>query len=158
MPNLGTSFHIYLPAAITEGSAKETTVDALVPLGGTETVLLAEDSPAVRAAITDILERSGFTVIAPVSSLDALLVSKTSEPKIDLLLTDMVMPGISGRLLAEEFKRTRPKAPVLFMSGYTDDAKLLQEIRSQRLPLLPKPFTPATLVRRVREVLGEKVM
>jgi CheY-like chemotaxis protein len=153
--NRGTAFHVYLPVAVAKESAAEVTVDSLAPNAGTETVLLAEDSPTVRTAVKDILERAGYTVIAPATSLDALQVSKTTDRHIDLLLTDLVMPGISGRMLADEFSRLRPLAAVLFMSGYTDDTTLQHEIRAQRLPLLQKPFTPAGLLTKIRGTLAQ---
>jgi PAS domain S-box-containing protein len=151
----GTAFHLFLPAAVVDEKFEpQAVLDALAPLRGTETVLLAEDSATVRAAIVEILDRSGYTVIAPLSSFDALHVAESSEPHIDVLITDLVMAGLNGPLLAEEFTRLRPGASVLFISGYTDDTVILQGIQAQGLPFVQKPFTPAQLVRKLRDVLA----
>ncbi|MEO8619817.1 MAG: response regulator [bacterium] len=155
--DVGTAFHLYLPAAVADEKLEpQAELDALAPLRGTETVLLAEDSATVRAAIVEILERSGYAVIAPATSSDALRVAENHQPHIDILLTDIVMPGLNGRLLAEEFTRLRPGASVLFISGYTDDAVILQGIRAQGLPFVQKPFTPAQLLRKLKDVLGSR--
>jgi len=151
----GTTFHIFLPTGTVEKKLEpQAELDALAPLRGSETVLLAEDSGTVRAAIIEILERSGYTVIAPQTSFDALRIAENDQPHIDVLLTDLVMAGLNGRLLAEEFTRLRPGARVLFISGYTDDTVILQGIQAQGLPFVQKPFTPAQLVRKLRDVLG----
>jgi nitrogen-specific signal transduction histidine kinase/ActR/RegA family two-component response regulator len=149
----GTTFRIYLPL-VDKPTERYDGQPELVQLPvGTETVLLAEDAAAVRAAARQILERYGYTVLEAPSGSDALNIALKRQLPIHLLLTDVVMPEMSGRELAEQFCELRPSAKVLYMSGYTDDAVVLHGILSAGIAYLQKPFSPATLARKVREVL-----
>lgn len=120
---------------------------------GTELILLAEDEDSVRKVAKEALERRGYRVLAAADGPSALALARACEEPIDLLLTDVVMPGMNGRELAEALLAERPDTRVLFASGYTDDAVLLHGVRTDELSFIQKPFTPPTLVRRVREAL-----
>lgn len=117
-----------------------------------ETILLVEDEEGVRAVVRRALERSGYRVLEAADAAAARLVF-AATPAIDLVLTDMVMPGESGRELAEHLRAERPSLKVLFMSGYTDDPILRDAIRGGTEWFIQKPFSPAALTRLVREVL-----
>ncbi|MEO8090126.1 MAG: PAS domain S-box protein [Gemmatimonadales bacterium] len=149
---IGTTFKIYLPRVdgVPPMSQEASTPESLL---GTETVLLTEDAPALRSTARQILERYGYTVIEALSSAAALTLEGSRPGPIDLLLTDVVMPGMSGRELAERFAIKRPGVKVLYMSGYTDDAVVRHGVLRPGIAYLQKPFTPDALARKVREVL-----
>ena len=151
-PGHGTTFKIYLPRVnqAPTASPKAPTATSLL---GTETILLTEDAPALRAAARQILERYGYTVLEAPSSKEALTLASSRPGPIHLLLTDVVMPGMSGRELAERFTAQRPEVKVLYMSGYTDDAVVRHGVLRPGTAYLQKPFTPETLGRKVREAL-----
>jgi PAS domain S-box-containing protein len=147
----GTTFKIYLPlVAETAGRPPEEAIEAAP--SGTETILLVEDAAAVRDATRQILRRFGYTVIDAPNGTVALGEAHFAA-HIDLLLTDVVMPGMSGRELAELLGQIRPEIPVLFMSGYTDDAIVRHGLLRPSIAYLQKPFSPDALARKVREVL-----
>jgi len=152
-PDHGTTFKIYLPLVDKPAKQFEGPFTFSEPPVGTETVLLAEDAAAVRAAARQILERYGYTVLEAPSGKDALSIASKRAGSIHLLLTDVVMPEMSGRELTEQFARLRPDAKVLYMSGYTDDAIVRHGILGPGIAYLQKPFSPDTLARKVREVL-----
>ena len=118
-------------------------------------MLLAEDEPAVRTIAQQALERQGYTVLAAPSGADALALAAQHGATIDLLLTDVVMPGMSGRDLADRLTAQRPGIRVLYMSGYTDNAIVRHGMLEPGLAYLQKPFRPDALVRKVRDVLDE---
>ena len=151
-PGHGTTFKIYLPRV--DAPAEGVAVTAVAPVGrGTETVLLAEDAAAVRAVARQVLERQGYTVLeAPDGELALHLAQRHSGP-IHLLLTDVVMPGMSGRQLADRLAPARPDMKVLYASGYTDDSVVRHGVLEEGMPYLQKPFTPESLARKVRDVL-----
>jgi DNA-binding response OmpR family regulator len=120
---------------------------------GTETILLVEDSPVVRAAAARILQRAGYTVLEAPTSRSAVDIAAKKQHRVDLLLTDVVMPDMNGREVAEAFMRLRPDAKVLYMSGYTDDAVVRHGILQSGIAYLQKPFTGETLTAKVRAVL-----
>jgi len=159
-PGFGTTFKIYLPL-VDKPAAQYGGQASQAPLAtGTETVLLAEDAAAVRVAARQILERAGYTVIEAPTGKDALTIASKRQAPIHLLLTDVVMPEMSGRELAEQFAQFRPASKVLYMSGYTDDAVVRHGVLQSGIAYLQKPFSPDTLARKVREVLdsgGKKV-
>ncbi len=152
-PGRGATFKIYLPRvdAPVESAAPPAPVER--PPRGSETVLLAEDEPAVRAIARQALERQGYTVLAAPSGADALALAAQHGATIHLLLTDVVMPGISGRDLADRLTAQRPGIRVLYISGYTDNAIVRHGMLEPGLAYLQKPFRPDALVRKVREVL-----
>ncbi|HEV8550484.1 MAG TPA: response regulator, partial [Polyangiaceae bacterium] len=125
-------------------------------LRGTETVLLVEDQAQVRAVAAEILQKHGYRVIAAQNAGEALLLCETHRGTIHLLLTDVVMPRMSGAELARRLASTRPNMRVLCMSGYTDDSVVRHGALESGIAFLQKPFTPESLTRRVREVLDEK--
>src|SRR5438067_3721291 len=152
-PGRGATFKIYLPRvdAPVESAAPPAPVER--PPRGSETVLLAEDEPAVRAIARQALERQGYTVLAAPSGGDALALAAQHGATIHLLLTDVVMPGMSGRDLADRLTAQRPGIRVLYISGYTDNAIVRHGMLEPGLAYLQKPFRPDALVRKVREVL-----
>jgi PAS domain S-box-containing protein len=153
-PGRGSTFVIHLPRT-------DRVADAAVPhrpavvLGGSETILLVEDEEHVRAVACIILRRHGYHVLEAANGGEAFLISKDFPAKIHLLLTDVVMPRISGRKVAEQLALERPEMKVLFASGYTDDAIVRDGIEDSDLAFLQKPFTPDALLRKVREVLDD---
>jgi CheY-like chemotaxis protein len=152
-PGHGTTFKIHLPR-VNKQAEQYGGPATLPPLPtGTETVLLAEDAAAVRVAARQILERAGYTVLEAPTGKDALTIASKRQAPIHLLLTDVVMPEMSGRQVAEQFAEFRPASKVLFMSGYTGDAAVRHGILKPGIAYLQKPFSPDTLARKVREVL-----
>jgi len=151
-PGQGTSFKIYLPEV--DATAERATAAAPTPApGGTETVLLAEDAGAVRAVAKQVLERQGYTVLEAPDGEAALRLAQRHRGVIHLLLTDVVMPRVGGRELAEQLARIRPDVKVLYVSGYTDDSVVRHGILESGTAYLQKPFSPESLARKVRDVL-----
>jgi two-component system, cell cycle sensor histidine kinase and response regulator CckA len=120
---------------------------------GTETLLLVEDEPQVRAVVEAMLKPLGYTVLAAGSASEAIAIAESSPHAPDLLLTDVVMPGGSGRELSDTLMQRFPSLRVLFMSGYTDDAVLRHGIMHAEVDFVQKPFSRATLARRIRDLL-----
>src|SRR5205809_934770 len=152
-PGHGATFKIYLPRVDTPTEPATLPAPTVQPARGSETVLLAEDEPAVRAIAQQALERHGYTVLAAPSGAAALALAAQHAATIDLLLTDVVMPGMSGRDLADRLTAQRPGIRVLYISGYTDNAIVRHGMLEPGLAYLQKPFRPDALVRKVREVL-----
>ena len=149
-PGLGTAFEIYLPR--TEASVAEPELARAPGLrGGHETILLVEDDPAVGAVAARVLREAGSRVLHAQRGAEALTLAAEEPPQ--LLLTDVVMPGLDGRQVADAVGRAHPGTRVLFMSGYTEDAIVRHGVVEAGVQFLPKPFTPAGLLTRVREVL-----
>ena len=151
-PGKGTTFRIYLPRV--EGDSAETgpaRVDGA--RGGHETILVVEDETAVRKLSASVLAAMGYTVLEAAGAADGLGLAVRYPGRIDLLLTDVIMPGMSGRELAERLVALRPEVKVLFMSGYVDDAIANHGVLEPGIRLLKKPFAPTSLAREVREVL-----
>jgi len=151
-PGRGTSFKVYLPRAL-EAEKAVAREARPAPLGGSEMVLLVEDEEAVRRLARLVLEKRGYAVLEAGSAEDAQSIVAGHAGAIDLLLTDSVMPGMSGPDLAGNLRSTRPELKVLFMSGYTDDAIVRHGLLTASEAFLQKPFTPEGLARKVREVL-----
>jgi PAS domain S-box-containing protein len=151
-PGQGAVFEVVLPRA--EGPVHVLDDDApALPRSGTERVLVVEDEPTVRAGAVRTLQRYGYQVIEAANGDEALALGQAALTRIDLLLTDVVMPRMSGRQLAEQVRLVKPGVPVLFVSGYTDDAIIRAPSRDQGVSFLQKPFTPVILARAVRELL-----
>jgi CheY-like chemotaxis protein len=147
----GTTFTLYLPVVEDAATAPgQEPVEALPK--GTELILLVEDEPLVREVATRVLQRLGYDVRACPDPAAALAAMPGLE-RIPLLLTDLVMPGMNGRELADEVRRLRPGTRVLFATGYTDDEIVRLGVMDRDYDLLPKPYTPAELARRVRQAL-----
>jgi CheY-like chemotaxis protein len=151
-PGQGSSFRIYIP--FVEGVVMQPDQQPAIaqPLSGTETILLAEDAASVRGAVRRMLQSLGYRVLVAPSAAVALRFAAGQE-KIDLLVTDVVMPEMSGRELAERFNELRPRVKVLYMSGYTDDAVVRHGVMSAAVNFIEKPFAPEQLARTVRDVL-----
>jgi PAS domain S-box-containing protein len=152
-PGQGTTFKVYLPRAILPGAPRTDDLEGGELPTGTETVLLVEDEEAVRKLARLLLEAQGYTVIEATSGPGALEVLAGGRVSIQLLLTDTIMPVMSGRELAQKAQAARPDLKVIYMSGYTDDAVVRHGVLSQEVAFLQKPFTPLDLARKVRGVL-----
>lgn len=151
-PGIGSTFKIYFPAlrgvnAIENGSAPP------ISRGGGETVLLVEDDGAVRRLATAALAKFGYVVLAASTGDEALKIADQQGDAIDLLLTDVIMPGISGPKLVTTLRERSPQLKAVFMSGYTDDAVVRHGLLAADVAFLQKPFTPAGLAQKIRQVL-----
>jgi PAS domain S-box-containing protein len=151
-PGQGTTFKIYLPR-VAERAAPAPAPHAPAPVGGRETILLVEDDAAVRRSTTQLLERMGYTVLAAARGDAALAIVSGSSRAIDLLLSDVVLPDLSGPQLARLLDGLRPGIRVLFMSGYADAAIVRHGILDAGASFLQKPAMPDALARKIREVL-----
>jgi PAS domain S-box-containing protein len=153
-PGQGATFFVSLPRIGALATSPDAMDDArAVAGGGSETILLVEDAEDVRDLTREILTVHGYRVLEARHPGEALLIGERRTEPIHLLLTDVVMPEMNGRELAERLTALRPDLRVLFMSGYTDDAILRQGIRQSEVALLPKPVAPAELVQRIRDLL-----
>ena len=151
---VGTTFKIYLPRELSATTATSIKPSAApMRTNGTETILVAEDDLALNEIARRALEAAGYTVLTAANGQTALRTSAQHAGDIHLLLTDVVMPRMSGRVLAQELAKTRPYLKVIFMSGYTDDAIVHHGVLDAGTHFLVKPFTKADLTRKVREVL-----
>jgi PAS domain S-box-containing protein len=148
----GTTFAIYLPRVIETADSLASSKNANQTLYGTETILVVEDELFVRESVRDSLIMYGYRVLDVVAEEVVMVCQQFAEP-IHLVLTDIVMPGLNGREVAEQVKQLRPHTKILFMSGYTDDKILQHGALNPTVPFLQKPFTPDVLVQKVRQVL-----
>ncbi|HEX8938778.1 MAG TPA: PAS domain S-box protein [Candidatus Limnocylindrales bacterium] len=151
-PGHGTTFKIYFPRIAEE--ADEAPAPPPQAVGGTETILLVEDEDGVRELARIVLERQGYEVLAAADATGALELAAAHSGRIQLLVTDVVMPGLSGPELAARLRALRPEATVLFLSGYTEEVAGRGVHLAEGGGFLAKPFTPEALARKVREVLG----
>ena len=156
-PGQGSVFKIYLPRLKHVSDKGSTEAGRALPPRGTETILLVEDEEFVRTLVGDIFEENGYTVLRASHSDEAFRISGQHEGPIHLMVTDVVLPGMSGRELAERLASSRPKMKVLYISGYTDDAVVRHGVLAESVAFLQKPFTPEVLLRKVREVLEASV-
>lgn len=150
----GTTFKIYLPRVEEPAERVEQSADAESPTG-TETVLLVEDEAIVRDMTREILQVSGYRVLEAQNGHEALKIFEEHQEQIHLMLTDVIMPQMSGRELAEEIAKRRPEVRLLYMSGYTDDAIGHHGVLEKGVNFLEKPFSPNALTRKIREVLDQ---
>jgi CheY-like chemotaxis protein len=151
-PGLGTTFKIYLPRVFEQPAVKAPSRNPL-EVSGSETILLVEDDMRVRGAAERVLRSRGYTVITATDGANALTVAAQHSGEIDLMITDLVMPVMGGRALAEQISSVRPGMKVLFMSGYTEDAAARSSLMDPGAVFLSKPFTPDSLTAKVRETL-----
>ncbi len=150
----GTSVKVYLPR-IDQPVVAEAASGRKALARGTETILLAEDDEMVRNLVRETLLREGYKVIAAADPMEARRLADHYRGAIQLLITDVVMPKVNGRELADQLLDQRPDLKVLYMSGYTDNAILNSGILQKEVPFLQKPFTPAALTEKVRDVLED---
>jgi two-component system cell cycle sensor histidine kinase/response regulator CckA len=156
-PGVGTTFKIYLPRVHEPLHREKAPSKPAVMKSGNETILVAEDETSLRTLTSTTLELSGYTVLQARDGLDALEVSRKHTGTIDLLLTDMVMPGMGGRVLAEELGRQRRDIKIVYMSGYTGQAVGSQGPVEPGSFYLHKPFTREVLTQKIREALESQV-
>jgi signal transduction histidine kinase/ActR/RegA family two-component response regulator len=152
----GTRFELYFPVVADRAEKRDLVIaDAGLP-SGTESILLVEDQEEVRRLAREVLQMLGYTVLEAENGRHALRVVDAQPDGIDLLLTDVVMPQIGGRDLADQLRASRPGLRVLYMSGHTDDAILHHGVLEPGVAFLQKPFAPEALAKRVREVLDQE--
>lgn len=153
-PGHGTTFKIYLPqiASPEDGPEQGTQLTSLPR--GSETILLVEDEESLRQLNAELIESLGYSVLRAGYGAEALEIAGSHSGEIDLLLSDVVMPGLSGRELAERLALSRPEMKVVYMSGYTDKVMMHHGILNSNIAFLQKPFTRDALARKLREVLG----
>ena len=154
-PGRGTTFKVYLPQAEPPPVASGRPAAPNLPRG-TETILLVEDDPALRELAATLLRRLGYTVWEAANGVEALSLKQQSDiGHVDLLFTDVVMPHMSGKELADRVRALFPHTRILFTSAYTENAIVHQGVLDKGVALLQKPFTPSALAFKVREVLGQ---
>jgi two-component system, cell cycle sensor histidine kinase and response regulator CckA len=151
-PERGAAFYVYFQR--TEGTLPEEGQAATFELApGSETILVVEDQDGLRTLICEILRRNGYTVLPAENGHEALLLAARQSGKIDLMITDLVMPKMGGREVAQGLPVSHPETKVLYMSGYVDD---IQELLALGHAFIDKPFTPEALLRKVRQVLDRE--
>lgn len=152
---LGTTFKVYVPAHVSSALSPVAANAKGLDLRGSETVLLVEDEPSVRALTRIALQSYGYKVLEAYDPVDAIHICDQHHGEIDLLVTDVVMPQLGGRQLAEILQGERPHLKVLYVSGYTDDAIVRQGIEHSEVNFLQKPFAPRALAEKIRSIFGE---
>ncbi|MBA3697495.1 MAG: PAS domain S-box protein [Planctomycetes bacterium] len=158
VPTKGSRFDVLLPRADKAPEPfRHRDSTAQLAIRGSETILLVEDDEGVRGLARDTLEASGYTVLAVSNGQEAIEISEHYPKPIELLLTDVVMPGLGGREVAEQVKRKRPAIRVLFMSGYTDDLVLTHGVADGTAAFIEKPFAAPKLLGRIRKLLSGQV-
>jgi PAS domain S-box-containing protein len=151
-PGRGTTFKIHMPRVVA-APAESGRPEAIPEMGGMETVLVVEDQAEVREYAAVALRAYGYQVMEAANAEEALLICEREGERIDLILTDVVMPGLSGRELADRLKTLRPGVKVLFMSGHTDDIMVHHGVLRKEAEFIHKPFGPGQLAVKVREIL-----
>jgi len=149
----GSDFRIYLPVAEDRTRRLPSPVTGEKVAGGTETILIVEDEPDLRELTRIFLEGYGYTVLEASSAEEALQVAEKFSEPINLLLTDVIMPGMSGRQLAEKVLGQRPQTKIVYMTGYTDDMVVQHKVLEPGVKLLQKPFGKVALAQKVRSTL-----
>jgi len=152
----GSSFHVYLPRTAETGAIPVPEKQEAINLRGHETILLVEDELLVRELTQTVLEEKGCSILTAEDFSEAQAACKKHQGPIHLLLTDMVLPGGTGRKLSEQIQEMRPETKVLFMSGYTSDSVLSHGVLDSGVHFLQKPFIPSQLAKKVRDILDFK--
>jgi len=152
-PGAGTAFRIYLPKVLDPSGKPGVAKQPQVVTGGSETVLLVEDEESVRELVRETLKSRGYSVMEASDGINGMKVAESFDGKIDILITDVAMPGMSGHELAKRVTAARPNIKVLFLSGYTEDAIIHEGVLDPGTAFLQKPFTLQALARKVRDVL-----
>ena len=155
-PGKGTTFTIYFPRTVETGDEMAAPVAGIAMFRGTETILLVEDEEMVRRYTQTVLENNGYTVIAASGGSDALAAIELRKCRIDLLVTDVVMPRMSGKELAQKLLDGCPTVKVLFLSGYTGEAILQQGVMESGINFVQKPFSSMELLKEIREILDRR--
>jgi CheY-like chemotaxis protein len=155
-PGRGTTIKIYLPAAEAKAAVEASGQEPAAALRGSETILVLEDEARVRKLVCEVLAGRGYRVLEAVRGEEAIRMAREHKGRIHLLLTDVVMPEMSGPQALEQIRARHPNVKVLFMSGYTDEAMVHHGILDSGAAFLQKPFLPETLARKVREVLASQ--
>jgi CheY-like chemotaxis protein len=155
-PGHGATFKNYFPRVSKVSRVKRAAPASNSAPRGSETILLVEDEAGVRRLARSVLEERGYTVLEAASGDDAMALVHQHAGRIGLVLTDVVMPGMSGRELVQHLVAARPDLRVLYMSGYTDDAVVHHGVLTASMAFIGKPFPPLALARRVREVLDAR--
>jgi PAS domain S-box-containing protein len=153
-PGVGTTFKLYLPRVDQLAETLDVKPGSRELYAGFETILLVEDEDGVRSLIQLLLQRNGYRVLEAHNAEQALQMAESHEDRIHLLLTDLMLPRLGGRELAERVTALRPETKCLFMSGYTDDSVLKSGILDNQTPFLQKPFSMEALLQKIRDVLG----
>lgn len=154
-PGQGTTFKIYLPQAEKDHPSREPKPEIKPTLQGNERVLVVEDDPSVRKIAAKNLIRFGYTVFSAANGDEALAICREHKKEIDVLLTDVVMPGMSGKELVQKLQGQGMEISVVYMSGYTDNAIVHHGVLDPGLFFLQKPFSPESLASKVREALNQ---
>ncbi|MBE7470085.1 MAG: response regulator [Anaerolineales bacterium] len=151
--NYGTIFKIYLPRLLRAGHQPEQVSPVRRLSGGGETILLVEDEPAVRELAVKVLRRQGYLVLEAANGKEALQLAQAHQGQIHLLLTDVIMPNMNGKTLAEAVTKLYPQTKILFSSGYTDNVMMQFDLMNSEVMFISKPFSPTTLTHKVRDAL-----
>ena len=155
-PEKGTTFKIYLPRVPDESIEQNRVSDAHKTIRGNETILLVEDDESVRELSSRILKENGYNVLEADRGSSAIEISQQYDGTIHLLLTDVVMPEMSGRELSERLGKLRPEIKIIYVSGYTDNAIAHHGVLDKKTHFIQKPFAPQTLLEKIREVLEQE--
>jgi two-component system cell cycle sensor histidine kinase/response regulator CckA len=155
-PEKGSSFKICFPRALSEDAGGAVAEPMAEPSGGSETILLVEDEDAVRALASRVLTEQGYLVLEASNGVEGLNVAEKAGVRIDLVLTDVIMPEMGGRELGTRISRVLPDTRIMYMSGYSEADKLQRGIRDLPDPFLQKPFSPESLVATVRRTLDRE--
>jgi PAS domain S-box-containing protein len=148
----GTTIKILLPR-MSPAATASVPAAAAAPSGRRYTLLVVEDEPPVRSLVKRILTREGFEVIDAANASEALAIVEQTNPHIDLLFTDLILPGMSGRELWEHLQSRQPDLPVVYMSGYTEDAVVKHGVMQNKVNFLQKPFKPEALIEKIQQAL-----
>ncbi len=155
-PGMGTTFKLYFPATSADLTVRSESSSNPTSLTGNEVILLVEDTEMVRSLVTATLKSYGYTVLVAASGPEAIEIADQAQARIDLLMTDVVMPRMTGRELADQLVATRPGLKVLFTSGYPSDTVLRHGIAEARTAFIEKPYLPDDLAHKVREILDQR--
>jgi CheY-like chemotaxis protein len=152
-PDRGASFAVYFPKSEVEHEPPKDGTTSMEPQPGWETVLVVEDQHSVRGFVRNLLMLNGYHVLEAADGSEALRICRQHPGDIQLIVTDLVMPGMSGRELAERIAKEKPEVKVLYISGYTDDFVVHAGVAQAGMAFLQKPFSPTAFTHKVREVL-----